>query len=114
MGLKQQLEQDIAQFFRDIDDMLPEGKKKALELLIEKYCHLSSAPVKWDKSHFEMIKSHAITLFKDKAYPKKFNNSYREFSTQEAPNVCLIEATISHLHSEDCLKKLPKFDVRED
>ena len=113
MSLKQQLEQDIAQFFRDIDGMLPEGKKKALALLIDKYCHLSSAPVKWDKSHFDNIKSSAIQLFKDKAYPKKFNNSYREFSTQEAPNVCLVEATIAYLHAQDCLKKLPTFDVKE-
>lgn len=114
MGLHEQIDQDISQFFRDIENMLLEDQKKTLKNLLDKYCHLSTASVKWDRNHFDIIKGYAMKSFNNQAFPKKFNNSYAEFSTQEAPNVCLIEATIDHLNAQDCLKKLPKFNIKED
>lgn len=112
MSLKKQIEQDVDSFFKDIDKMLPEGKKKALMLLFEKYCHISSADTLFNKQDFNRIKEHAITLYKDQAFPKKFNNSYSEISGQEAPNFCLVQAVIDYLHSKDCLKKTPRFDIK--
>jgi len=111
--LKDDLEQEINQFFREIHNMLPEGKKKALLLLFDKYMHLSTTPMKLDKGDFDAIKESGIQLFKDQGFPKAFNNSHREISTYEAANFCLIEATISHLYSKDCLKKMPKFDLKQ-
>ena len=111
MKLKEKLDVDIKAFFRDIEKMLPEGREKALRILIDKYCHLSSATVLFDKSDFDNIKSHATREFIDKAFPKKFRNSYREITSGESANYCLIKSTISYLYSKDCLKKLPKFDI---
>lgn len=114
MSIKQQLESDIDEFFRNSDKQLPEGRKKSLILLFDKYMHITSDPVKFIKRDFEMIKSHAIDMFKDSHFPKDFNNSYSKISTDEAANFCLVVATISYLQSKDCLKKLPIFDLKKN
>lgn len=113
MSLKQDLEQDISEFFRQIEKQLPESQKKTLMLLFDKYMHISTTPVKWVRRDFDMIKENATRLFIDSAFPKQFNNSYSKITAAEAANFCLIVSTIAYLNSQDCLKKLPKFDLKD-
>jgi len=111
--LKEELEQDISRFFNDIEKMTDGDKKKTLLNLFDKYIHLSSVTVLFNKQDFERIKGNGIALYNDRAWPKKFNNSYLEISASEAPHMCWVEATIAYLNGKDCLKKLPKFDYKE-
>jgi hypothetical protein len=113
MSLKKDIEDDISEFFRQTHKQSDQDKKKALMILFDKYIHLSTATELLTKYDFDMIKSNAIKLFTDRAWPKKFNNSYQEVSGQEAPNFSLVESTISYLNSKDCLKKMPKFDYKK-
>lgn len=111
--LKDDLEQDIMRFFTEIEKMTVGDKKKTLINLFDKYLHLSTAGILFDKQDFDRIKGQATKLYLDRAWPKKFNNSYSDISTSEAPNACMIEATIGYLNGKDCLKKLPKFNYKE-
>ncbi len=113
MSLKEDLEQDITQFFREIDDMLPEGKKKHLKLLFDKYCHISTSDVLFDKSDLDMIKSLAHSRWLDKAGRAYLGKKRIEVSGGDIDVLRMVEGTIVYLNSKDCLKKLPKFDYKE-
>lgn len=66
----------------------------------------------FNRKDFYAIKEHAISGYKDKAFPKHFNNSYSKISPAEAPNFYLVEAVIAYLKSKDILKKDVKFDLK--
>ena len=113
MNIKDQLDSDIAAFFENIKGQLPEGQKKTLRLLIEKYAHLFSTPTLLDKNDFNMIKSHANTFFINSNFPKKVGSDRREISQYEANVLSIIEGTITVLNSKECFNRLPKFDYRD-
>lgn len=113
MSALDQLDSDIHAFFNEIEKMTPEGKKKSLKILIDKYAHLMSTPCILDKHDFDMIKDHAHKFFVNSAFPKKIGSNRREVSSYEANILSVIEGTISVLNSRDCLKKLAKFDYRD-
>jgi len=110
--LKQSLEQDINRFFEDIKDQLPEGKKKTLMLLVDKYIHLSTTTTLLDNSDLVAIKGQAISLYNDRSWPKKLGK-FSIITGSEIPQICLVEATINFLHANDFLKRTPKFDYKE-
>ncbi len=113
MSLKDQLEEDIAAFFENIEGQLPESKKKTLRNLIDKYAHLFSTPILLDKHDFDMIKDHAHKFIINSAFPKKIGTNRREVHPSEANILAVIEGTIIVLNGKECLRKLPKFDYRD-
>lgn len=112
--IKKNLERDIGSFFEESSKMLPEGKKKALMILFDKYMHITSADTLFEKYDFDLIKSSAVDLYKNLNFPKKFNGSYQQISSEESANFCLVLATINYLHGKDCLKKTPKFNLTKE
>jgi hypothetical protein len=113
MSALNDLESDIHAFFEQIEKQTPEGKRKTLKLLVDKYTHLLSTPILLDKHDFEMIKDSAHRFFLDSAFPKKVGLKKREIGTHEANVLSIIEGTISVLNGKDCFKKLPKFDYQD-
>lgn len=113
MSKSYDIDADIHAFFDQIDGQTPEGKRKTLKLLIDKYAHLMSTPCLLDKHDFDMVKSHAHTFFVNSAFPKKVGSNRREISSYEANVLSIIEGTIAVLNGKDCLKKLAKFDYRD-
>lgn len=113
MKLEEELERDIQQFFQQVENQLPEGKRETLKLLIDKYCHISSTPTLFNKSDFDMIKQFAQRFFVDAHFPKMVGENRRTIEGGDLRVLAIIEGTISYLQSQDCLKKLPKFDYKE-
>lgn len=113
MGITDKLEADMNEFFENIEKQTPEGKKKTLKLLIDKYAHLMSTPIMLDKHDYDMIRDQAQRFFINSAFPKYLGDKKREVSSHEANVLSVAEATISVLNSKDCFKKLPKFDYRD-
>ena len=114
MSIEKDLEQDVGQFFQEIEKMLPEGKKKHLKILIDKYCHLLSTPIIFDKYDLDMIKDLALRQFIDKTARVYMGKNRREVTDRDIVTLRVVEATIGYLHSKDCLKKLPKFDYKNE
>lgn len=113
MSISDQLEADIHAFFENIENQLPESKRKTLKLLIDKYAHLLSTPVLLDKHDFDMVKSHAQKFFVDTGFPKKVGSNRREISNSDANILSIIEGTITVLNGRECFRKMPKFDYRD-
>jgi len=113
LRLKEELERDIQQFFQQVENQLPEGKRDTLKLLIDKYCHISSAPILFDKSDFDMIEQFAQKFFVNAHLPKVIGKNRRTIEGGDLRVLAIIEGTISYLQSQDCFKKLPKFDYKE-
>lgn len=112
MSIKDQLDTDIADFFRNIEGQLPEAQKKTLKLLIDKYAHLYSTPVMLDKGDFDTVRSLAHSFFINSGFPKYIGSKRREVTQYDANVLSIIEGTIGMLNSKECFKKLPKFDYR--
>ena len=113
-NLKEQLNVDIKRFFEQIENQNTDDQAKTLRNLLDKYIHLSKADYLMDSHDLRNIIGSAKSLFAQKTFPMFLGEKTRKVDPNDQPNLCVIEATIQHLNKNDCLKKLPKFDYRED
>ena len=111
--MKENLNSDILAFFRDIEKQTESDKILTLRLLMDKYIHLSQTDLLMDKFDFNEIIGLAKKEIVNKTLPVKIGNTNSLIIETEVPNLCVIEATISHLSKKGCLKKLPKFDYKK-
>lgn len=115
-NVKEQLEADIIRFFENIENQSQNDKRKTLRDLMDKYIHLSSSDYLMDSYDLNSI----IGAAKNKMATEKVTRflksgmMVRKISQGEISNLLVIESTISHLNKIGCLKKLPKFDYKED
>lgn len=114
MSAKENLEADILAFFRQIENQSIDDQRQTLRLLIDKYIHLTTATMLMDKHDLEVIVSTAKGLMAQKTFPAFLGKNKRRVGEDEQATICIIESTVSHLNKNDCLKRLPKFDYRED
>lgn len=112
--MKQNLEADITNFFNQIDSQNLNDQKQTLRNLIDKYIHLTKADFLMDKHDLESIQSAAKGLMVEKTMPITLGKAKRRVQPEQQTTLCVIEATISHLNKNECLKRLPKFDYTED
>lgn len=113
-NLKEQIEVDIKRFFEQIDTQSYDDQTKTLRNLLDKYVHLSTADYLMDSHDLRTIIGSAKSLFAQKTFPMFLGEKTRKVESSDQPNLCVIEAVIGHLNKNDCLKRLPKFDYRED
>lgn len=112
--LKKQLEVDVLRFFEQIDTQNSNDKVKTLRNLLDKYLHLNTSDYMMDDHDLRSIVSDAKARFARDNMPIFLGDHKRKVAPGDIPNLCVVEATIAHLNGKDCLKKLPKFDKRED
>lgn len=113
-SIKDQLESDIKRFFEQIEKQNHNDQLQTLRNLLDKYIHLSSCDFVMDYHDLSSIVSHAKGVFTNKNFPVFLGKKKRRVYESEQANLCMVEATVSYLNKNDCLKKLPKFDYKED
>lgn len=114
MDIKQQLELDIINFFKQIDTQNNVDQKETLKNLMNKYIHLTKADFMMEKYDLEVIVSNAKNLMANKTFPVYLGSNKRKVFEDEQTSLCIIESTVTYLNKNECLKKLPRFDYRED
>mgnify|MGYP006928159665 CR=1 FL=1 len=112
--LEKKLDIDIIQFFTDIEAQSHNDKKKTLKLLFEKYLHLNTAEHVMDRHDLNSIIDLAGRKFATEKFPVHLDYERKRVEQDKLRHMCMVEATIVHLKNTECLKKLPKFDKRED
>jgi hypothetical protein len=112
--MKQNLEADMINFFKQIESQSESDQKETLRLLLDKYIHLTKAEFVMDKHDLEQIISTAKANMVNTTMPITLGKTKRRVHPDQQPTLCIIEATVSHLNKNECLKRLPKFDYRED
>lgn len=112
--LKEQLEVDILRFLENIEAQSASDKIQTLRHLFDKYLHLSQADFLLDAHDLTVIINDAKNRFATQSMPMHLGTTRRPVGPMDLPNLCVIEATIGHLNKKDCLKKMAKFDKRED
>jgi hypothetical protein len=112
--LKEQLDVDILRFLENIETQNSSDKIQTLRHLFDKYIHLTKAEHMMDAHDLSVIINDAKNIFATQPMPIHLGAVKRLVNAADLPNLCLIEATISHLNKKDCLKKMVKFDKRED
>lgn len=112
--LKEQLDVDILRFLENIETQNYSDKIQTLRHLLDKYIHLSKAELLLDAHDLSVIVNDAKTIFASQSVPVHIGATKRLVSPGDLPNLCVIEATITLLNKKDCLKKIPRFDKRED
>lgn len=113
-SLKEQIEVDIKRFLENIDSQSRNDKTESLRTLLDKYLHLSTCDYMMDYHDLRSIVSNANSKFQNSSLPIHIGNKKQKVRQEDFGNYCVIEATITHLNKNDCLKKLAKFDKRED
>ena len=114
MSLKDQIEVDILGFFKDLDILGSNDRKETLRTLLSKYAQLSSSDFKMDDRTLAEIIDQAKTLMSTKTMPMFMGVNKKRIPEGEQATVCLIESTISQLNKNDCLKRLPKFEYKDN
>ena len=112
--LEEQLNSDITRFLENIRNQTKNDQIKTLRQLFDKHIHLNKADYLMDSYDLNRIIGSAKQKFADNNM-KIFLGERKVPVTQgDLPNLCVIEATIGHLNKIGCLKRLAKFDRRED
>lgn len=114
MSLKDQIDGDISSFFKNIENLGINDQKDTLRILLSKYAQLSSSEFLMDKINLDSIIDNAKTLMSTKTMPMFIGAKKKKVPEHEQATVCIIESTISHINKNDCLKRLPKFDYRDN
>tara|TARA_R100000951_G_scaffold116766_1_gene130586 strand:+ start:24247 stop:24600 length:354 start_codon:yes stop_codon:yes gene_type:complete len=112
--LKDQIDIDIKRFLDNIENQSQDDKIKSLRTLFDKHLHLHTCDYMMDKHDLQTIIGGAKTLFARETVPIHLGEKKRMVEQSELSNLFVIEATVSHLNKNDCLKRLPKFDKREN
>jgi hypothetical protein len=108
------LENDIINFFKNIEGQNTNDKRNTLRLMMEKYLHLNSSAFLMDKHDLEMIISEAKKKIVIKSFPTHIGKNKARVNQDEQVPLAIIEAAIGFFNGNDCLKRLPEFDYRED
>ena len=115
MAIKDEMELDAGQFFRQIEGQLPEAQRQTLILLLDKYAHLSTATLLLDITDFNLIMSRSRNMYMDSSFPKRIGDKDTVGGhNHETANICLMQSTIEYLYGADCLNKKVKFDFRDE
>ena len=112
--LKKQLEVDIKRFIDNIENQSDADKIQTLRNMFKTHLHLHTCDYMMDKHDLQTIIGGAKGNFSRDAMPIYLGAKKRIVDQNELPNMMVIESTISYLNKNDCLKKMPKFDKRED
>ena len=117
MSLKDELDVDIRNFFKQIETQSTNDKLKTLRNLIDKYIHLSTTTHLIDNIDLMNIVSNAKGIYANKPMPlylKTSSNRVSKVRQDDLSTVCLVESIVAFLNKNDCLKKMPKFNYTED
>ena len=114
MNIKEQLDADIFRFLENIEHQNRSDQIQTLRDLVGKFIHLSSSDYMMDDHDLRTIIGLAKSKFATDTFPVFLGKNKLKVSQGDLPNLCVIEATISHLKKKDCLNKIAKFDYKED
>ena len=114
MNIKEQLEVDIATFLEQIKTQHRNDQLITMRNLLNKYIHLSTSDYMMDGHDLRSIIGIAKSSFASNTFPVYLGAHKKVVNQVDLPNLCVIEATISHLKKKDCLKKIAKFDYKEN
>jgi len=112
--MKEQLEVDILRFFENIENQTQNDRLKTLRNLFDKYLHLNTTDYTMNDSDLFKIVSSAKQKMSNEKVPVYLGDKKKLVNQHDLPNLFVIEATVAHLSKKACLKKLAKFDKRED
>ena len=112
--LEQQLNSDIIRFLENIRNQTENDKIKTLRQLFDKYIHLNKVEYLMDNYDLNAIIGSAKQSFANNNMKVFLGERKVPVNQGNLPNFCIIEATIGHLNKIGCLKRLPRFDKRED
>jgi hypothetical protein len=112
--MEDQLNSDIMRFLENIRNQTKNDQIKTLRQLFDKHIHLNKAEYIMDSYDLNRIIGSAKQKFANDNMKIFLGERKVKVSPGDLPNLCVIEATIGHLNKIGCLKRLPKFDKRED
>lgn len=115
-NIKEQLEVDISRFFEQIENQNFNDQKQTLRLLLDKYFHLTQTDYMMDMHDLREIVGSAKNKIANENIVRFLPSGSQKIkvSQDNMIKVLLIEATIGHLKKKDCLKKVAKFNFKED
>lgn len=115
-NIKEQLEVDISRFFEQIENQNFNDQKETLRILFDKYLHLTRSDYMMDMHDLREIVGMAGNKMANENIVRFLpsGNQKVKISQDQIVKLLIIESTIGHLNKKDCLKKIAKFDYKDN
>ena len=113
-NIKEQVDTDIRRFMDNIENQNHSDRIETLKNMFDKYLHLNTCDYLMDYYDLNIIIGSAKGKYSRDTMPVYLGEKKRKVGQHELGNMAIVEATITHLNRNGCLKKIPKFDKRED
>jgi len=112
--LKDQLENDILDLLKNIENQPKWEKIQTIRNMVSKHIHMNTSDHLMDHYDLQSIIEGAGKLYVDNHFKFVLGSAKKKVEERDYSNLCVIESTVSHLNKLGCLKKMPRFDKRED
>lgn len=112
--MSKEMEKDIDDFFTSTKYESESNCKHRLEMLLKKYSGATSGIQKIDGKDLFAIIGSAKQKYANENVVIFLGQEKKKVAPEDVANMFVVEATIGHLNKIGCLKRLVKFDKRED
>jgi hypothetical protein len=112
--LEKQLDVDIMRFLENIEKQNTTDRIKTLKNLFEKHLHLHSSDFMMNHSDLLTIIDNAKNNFSNQTMPIYLGEKKKLVNPSDLPNLCVIESAVTHFNKNNCLKRIPFFDKKDD
>jgi len=102
-----EIKQDAINFVRNSEKMNDQDKVELLVKMFDKYLQIYKSDYYMGHHDMRSIIEGAIGKFREASLPTYIEG--KRVSPTEQNNLCIMEAAISFLNSQDLLKRVPKF-----
>jgi hypothetical protein len=109
-----EIDAEIRRLIEVLDNQNYNDQIESVRKLVEKYVHLTTTDHMMDGFDLKKIINNAKSIFAKENTKIYLGKKKTPISQSDMSNYCVIEATIRYLNTIGCLKKLPKFDKRDE
>ena len=107
---------DVIETLSTLETQCHSDKVQTLTLLLNKYQHLNKVDHLMDYHDLQSIVNQSKKILESMSCPKFLKSGIltKRIEQGDQIHLALAEATINRINRLDCLKRLPRFDYREN
>jgi hypothetical protein len=113
MGINDNLNQDIRNCINELNGKGHSDQVQILRRYFESYIMANKEDQILGWKDLRKIVGDAKALMSNEVFPLRLGDDKTLVPESYQPLYCITRTTISHLNYLDCLKRLPKFDIRK-
>lgn len=111
---EREMELDIQKAIQEMHKKSDTDKALILKELLDKYIEKTTSDHSMGPLDLLEIIQNAKNNFSTQKMPIYLGERKKKVDPSDLPNLCVVESTISYLNKHHCLRRIAKFDKRDD